>query len=420
MQLEARLQIRSDRPVAVALSGGGDSVALLDLVSRWARLHGRKVLALTVDHRLQAESADWSRQANALARTLGCDWRGLTWDEPTPGPGVTGRARRARHALLADAARQAGAQVLMLAHTHDDRLEAQWMRREEGARLGELRDWSPSPAWPEGRGLMLFRPLLTEPRALLRDYLIGRGLPWIEDPANGDLTYGRSRARQALAQSSAALLGDTPAQRQFWTGKLPQCDAFGGITIDRTVDRRALAMALVAASGGHRLPRSAAVVRLQKRLQAGEDFTATLVGARLLGQGSMIRISRQMSLRRGQPLPIPQPLLPGEPVLWDGRFEVWTDRSGLSVSAARGQLAQLSRDDRRWLTQLPAAERASQPVLVQATGGAPVLARPGVNQRCWVGHRLILALDQMTREGRIDGLGHGAEAHDILFSPDKR
>ena len=48
-----------------------------------------------------------------------------------------------------------------MAHTGDDIAESDWMR-DQGATLGDLRDWSPSPVWPQGRGVMLLRPLLTE------------------------------------------------------------------------------------------------------------------------------------------------------------------------------------------------------------------------------------------------------------------
>ncbi|WP_292095581.1 tRNA lysidine(34) synthetase TilS, partial [Brevundimonas sp.] len=186
-----------DWPVALALSGGGDSVALLALAADWARARGRRLLALTVDHGLNPDSADWTRRAGETARALGVDWRALRWDQPQGGAGVQARARAARHALIAEAARAAGAKVVLFAHTADDVHEADWMRAR-GSTLGRVREWAPSPAWPEGRGLMLLRPLLDVSRATLRTFLTDRGLDWIEDPANGDPAYGRSRARAAL------------------------------------------------------------------------------------------------------------------------------------------------------------------------------------------------------------------------------
>ena len=190
----------------MALSGGGDSVALLHLAAEWAGAKGRRLLALTVDHNLNAMSADWTRFAGEAARAVGADWRALSWTEAVPGPGLTARARAARHGLIAEAARAAGARVVLLAHTLDDVAEADWMRAR-GSTLGRVREWSPSPVWPQGRGLMLLRPLLDERREGLRVFLKARGQGWVEDPANADQRFGRSGARAALRAEALPLEG---------------------------------------------------------------------------------------------------------------------------------------------------------------------------------------------------------------------
>ena len=181
--LDRRLLASSPRPVAVAVSGGGDSVALLLLADRWASAHERRLLVLSVDHRLRPEGAGWTRTCGDLASELGADFRALAWDGPKPARGLPAAARAARHRLLADAAREAGASVLLVGHTADDVLEARAMRRA-GSTTPEPRAWSPSPAWPEGRGLFLLRPLLGLRRAALRAWLAAEQRPWIEDPAN--------------------------------------------------------------------------------------------------------------------------------------------------------------------------------------------------------------------------------------------
>ncbi|MBN9478633.1 MAG: hypothetical protein J0I52_00200, partial [Bordetella sp.] len=179
-RLDGRLNHAGSEPVALALSGGGDSLALLDLAAAWARARGRRLLALTVDHDLNPDSAAWTRFAAEAARAAGADWRGLIWIDARGGPGVPARARAARHALLAEAARETGARVILTGHTADDVAEGDWMRAE-GAMLGRLREASPSPVWPEGRGLLLLRPVLGETRETLRAHLRARGLTWLED-----------------------------------------------------------------------------------------------------------------------------------------------------------------------------------------------------------------------------------------------
>jgi tRNA(Ile)-lysidine synthase len=191
---DRRLDPNSAAPVAVGFSGGGDSLALLLLTPDWARAHGRPVLSLTVDHQLQPDSAAWTRDAVAKAA------RSALKPAPWPGPATSppracpAAARRARHALLAQAARDAGAKVLLLGHTANDLAEAAAMRAE-GSSVSDPRDWSPSPVWPEGRGVMLLRPLLGDARRNLRQsWLTGARPGWTIRPMT-ILRYARARAR---------------------------------------------------------------------------------------------------------------------------------------------------------------------------------------------------------------------------------
>ena len=189
--LDRRLQARHPRPIAVALSGGGDSLALLLATAAWAERAGRELLVLTVDHGLRAESADWTRTCAATAQRLGLAFRALAWTGAKPASGLPAAARLARHRLLADAARQARARVILMGHTASDIREAVAMRAA-GSTTPDPREWSPSPVWPQGRGLFLLRPMLGLGRAEIRDWLTARGETWIDDPANADPAYARA------------------------------------------------------------------------------------------------------------------------------------------------------------------------------------------------------------------------------------
>jgi tRNA(Ile)-lysidine synthase len=196
--LGARLTANDPAPLAVALSGGGDSVALLWLAAEWARSTGRRLLALTVDHGLHPESRRWTAEAGEIAARAGAAWRALSWEGEKPSAGLPAAARAARHRLMAEAARHAGASVVLVGHTADDVLEAQLMRAS-GSTTPDPQEWRPSPVWPEGRGIFLLRPLLGIRRDALRAWLTERGEGWLDDPANADLRYARTRARIALA-----------------------------------------------------------------------------------------------------------------------------------------------------------------------------------------------------------------------------
>ncbi|MBX7249005.1 MAG: hypothetical protein K1X35_08195, partial [Caulobacteraceae bacterium] len=115
--LDRRLCPAADAPLCVGVSGGGDSIALLALACAWAEPRNRRVLALSVDHGLQPEGAGWSRFALETAARLGAGGRLLRWAGEKPARGVSAAARAARHRLLAEAAREAGARVVVLGHT---------------------------------------------------------------------------------------------------------------------------------------------------------------------------------------------------------------------------------------------------------------------------------------------------------------
>ena len=196
-------------PIGVAVSGGGDSVALLGLAADWASETSRTLLALTVDHGLRAEAHDEALAVQALCQSIGVRHEILGWSPPRKTVSQA-TARRARHALLASALRSAGGTHLLMGHTLDDQAETVAMRRsrpgdEDALGLAGMRELSVSPVWPEGRGIQISRPLLDIKRADLRDYLKIRGFDWVEDPSNENWMFERARVRQSLSNISAVL-----------------------------------------------------------------------------------------------------------------------------------------------------------------------------------------------------------------------
>ncbi len=411
-RLDQRLSHHVDHPVALALSGGGDSIALLQLAAGWARARGRRLLALTVDHRLQAASADWTVFAAEAARGQGADWIGLEWRGDKPKTGVTAAARLARHRLIADAARDAGARVVLFAHNADDIAEADWMRAQ-GSTLGRLRDWTPSPVWPEGRGLMLARPLLSERRETLRNWLSGQGAAWIDDPANEDPRYGRSRARQALQAMAPAPVSPLRAARA--SAAQPIIVKDGIVHLDRSIRAASLAAVLVCAGGGSTPPRGDRLSAIVERLRAAEDFVAVMSGARLEATADRVIVMREAGEWTRRPIG-PLPLKPGQAAVWDGR-RIFTARApGWTVVAARGRLSSLTVRDRAALNRLPPAARASIPVLLRDTETVPVLACRDVEQRDLAPERLRLALDETTHEDDLNHPRDGVTPWNPLFS----
>jgi tRNA(Ile)-lysidine synthase len=384
--LDARLKPACSAAIVVALSGGGDSVALLAMTVAWARARGRPVLALTVDHGLQPQSAAWSRFATETAAKLGAAHRTLLWTGDKPSTGVSAAARAARHALLADAAREAGASVILMGHTADDRLEADLMRAE-GSTLGRLRPWAPSPAWPEGRGVFLLRPLLDVRRATLRRWLAAQRLGWIEDPANADPRSGRARARLAAQGAPDPPPAEASPRSPLLDGTGLTSD--GRILVDRaalagSADARRFAAAALACAAGATLPAKAGRIEaLLERLCGDGPVTATLGGARLDADASRVASPATPAKRSGA---ASRPSGSGRIAAswWDGRFEAAPGDPAVIVLPLRGRAATLPPAQRRALAFLPpprgspacCSGRRGRDLMPLAAGSTPGYADP--------------------------------------------
>ncbi len=383
--LDRRLDPASPAPLALGFSGGGDSLALLRASLDWAGAQGRRVLALTVDHGLHPDSAAWTREAGAVAERLGADWRGLAWSGDKPERGLPAAARLARHRLLSEAARAAGARVLLLGHTATDIAEADLMRTEATPQLGRLRDWAPSPVWPEGRGVFVLRPLLGLTRAELRAWLVGQGLGWRDDPANQDARFARARARAALGEKASAI-PDGSSSLAAWLSA-GQAGAAGEIVLSRgrlragpeAEARRVLAASLLCASGWETPPRAGEVARLYERLAGEGDLAATLAGARVFATDDAVLMVRERGRAgRAEPALALQADATG---VFDGRIEV-KSAEPLTVVPLAGRAARLSEADRRQLAKIDVRVRPSLPVLILESGDvtlpAPFGAGPAI------------------------------------------
>lgn len=188
--------------MALAVSGGSDSTALMRLAADWARVHhpGLMLSVLTVDHGLRPEAAAEAVLVGQWATTTGLPHHVLRWtDEPKPETGIQARARAARYGLMVQWCRAHGATALLTGHTLDDQAETVLMRLARTMSPESLSGIRPAGGW---EGLPLLRPLLRTKRQALRDWLTDLGQPWTDDPSNQDDRFERVRARRRLASMS--------------------------------------------------------------------------------------------------------------------------------------------------------------------------------------------------------------------------
>lgn len=186
-------------PLAVGVSGGSDSTALLLFAAEWASDRGREIVAATVDHGLRPEAEAEAAGVAALCRTIAVRHDTLRWRPAVGSRTSMAAARTARQKLLVSWATGSGARRLALAHTANDRAETFLMRLRAGSGwwgLSGPMPSAPSPAWPAGREVRLIRPLLWAGRHELMALLRARRQPWVDDPTNEAPAYERTRARR--------------------------------------------------------------------------------------------------------------------------------------------------------------------------------------------------------------------------------
>ncbi len=178
--------------LGVAVSGGGDSVALLHMLAA----RGEGLRAVTVDHGLRAESADEAAQVAALCQHLGVPHRVVKWEGWDRSGNLQDEARQARLRLISAWATEENITHIALGHTLDDQAETVLLRLARGSGVDGL---SGMAARRVAGPLTWVRPLLHARRDELRAYLEAQNLEWIDDPSNDDPKYDRVKARQALA-----------------------------------------------------------------------------------------------------------------------------------------------------------------------------------------------------------------------------
>jgi tRNA(Ile)-lysidine synthase len=184
-------RLTSFRKVLAAVSGGPDSLALLDLARKLPDL---EIVAATVDHGLRPEARDEIAVVSALCKDWRIPHRVLTIAAQPPVHGLQEWARQERYALLISAAEQEACDAVLVAHHQDDQAETLLHRLAAGTGPAGLSGMAMRV--DRGRSIIV-RPLLDVPKAALVAHCQAVGLPFVEDPSNGSDRFMRARLRRA-------------------------------------------------------------------------------------------------------------------------------------------------------------------------------------------------------------------------------
>lgn len=322
-------------PLAVAVSGGPDSLALLLLAHELAQQKGSYVMALTVDHNLRLESKKEALQVKKWAKEWGIEHVTLEWVHDHPTTHLQEKGRQARYALLTEWCKCRQISTLLLGHHQQDQEETFWLRLTSGSGLDGLAGMKKRLI---RNGITLLRPLLNFPKDRIKKTLQAQNQEWIEDPSNQNPRFFRGKLRNFLQEE-----GLSSSRLHYTMNKLRQDADFiqstlrqaveatvqvhegGYLTIKKqafngfhpAIAKRVLSFLVQWFSGAEYGPRSIQVARIVDKIKKESPFTAG--GIYWVFSGDDMYLFREVrAIREKVVLSQLQ-----EPILWDQRF--WID-----------------------------------------------------------------------------------------------
>lgn len=280
--------------VAIAVSGGIDSMFLTHLTAKWAETRAVKIVCLIVDHKLRQDSSEEARWVQAKLQSWDIQAEILPWEGKKPQSNVHKIAREARYSLLSQYCKSHNINTLLTAHHADDQAETVFMRIARGTGITGL---CGIQEYRNDHGLNILRPILSWTKFNILSYMQQHEILWAEDPSNQSMKYERNKIRHFLKQYARPeellnRLNLLAYNAQRTEDFLNTCmlQALENITFDDSIDLqdfrnlhaeiglRILRYLLIKVSGNSIPPRLASLERLYHRILNPESFRSTLHG----------------------------------------------------------------------------------------------------------------------------------------------
>jgi len=395
--------------IAVAVSGGSDSMALCLMLSKWARRKNHVITALTVDHGLRKSSKKESQMVSNWLANWKVSHRILNWEGEKPVTGIQEAARKARYQLLARWCLENNFTVLMTAHHLDDQVETFLMRASSGSGLDGLASMN---SIVQLNNLFLVRPLLGVSKALLREFLREKQQTWIEDPSNQRLEFQRTRIRQTIeklenrglsSERMFRLSGHFNSLRKqladvvtvfFERAVRIFPDAYLVVHLDvlkhlpDPIFERVLIRIISELSGKFYPPRHRSIKHVMDNIKSSEMSNFTLGGCFFVYKGSTVivcRDPRSISKRK---------VVAGDKFYWDGLFDVEIfgpegPKGWLGALGKKGWLEIVQKCPDLKHVLLPYSVKITLPTLFDDYG---VIHVPGLKYRNPGQHNLFLSI----------------------------
>ncbi len=333
---ELGIDISRDK-VAVAVSGGADSLALTIMIAEIM-----PIAALTVDHKLRAESGKEAEYVHNILSARGIEHHILNWEGSKPVSNLQAEARQARYALMEQWCVDREVLFLLTAHHMNDQAETFLLRLARGSGVYGLASIDKVSKGLFHKSLTIVRPLLNIKKEMLEAYLEGINVDWIKDPSNINENFDRIKVRNFLSDpvlegfnvdrlaATANHFARTKQALMFyetaWISDHVQYDEYGAVSFQsealgkapEEITLRALSGLIRYVSGQPYTPRFEKLIRLHKLLMSDEGFSGqTLMGAIITLNDGVISLSRE-------PGQIEEEITvrAGDSAIWDNRFNI--------------------------------------------------------------------------------------------------
>jgi len=188
-----------DAPMAIALSGGLDSSALLHLAHDYAQRNKIALFAFHIHHGISPNADAWLAHCERICAELGITFeaRRVTLEKKAKS-GTEEAARKSRYAALGELCRRHGVNLLLTAHHQDDQAETVLLQLLRGSGTAGLSGMDGANAAPDLLGnpdLVMARPLLPASREQLAAYVAANGIAYVDDESNKDPRFARNALR---------------------------------------------------------------------------------------------------------------------------------------------------------------------------------------------------------------------------------
>lgn len=329
--------------LAVAVSGGVDSVALLTLLDRVVRQYSLNLVVMTVNHHLRPASEVECQYVQDFSRSLGHQCIILHWDSQNNCANLQARARAGRYLLMTDQCLKLGILTLITAHHADDQLENFWLKQQRRSSVFGLSASNINYY----NNVRILRLLFNIDKRQLIDHLTNNNIKWFEDESNHSSYYQRSKLRLLLNHN------DHLKQRtRFWQQQVDQQAAelqpllieaiatsviisqlgFASINLQNfqqflpEIRLQLINFVLTIIGGKRAVPRFRSIAPVLRDLENGCFKTTTLHGC-IIQPGDQLTIYREFGRQ------LPPPVVAAQDVKWDQRFRLVESINFLSDQA---------------------------------------------------------------------------------------